>query len=102
MWKREMTIGAEERASSQPRHPSLEQCGTSQPEAKLSADLNMKGGKWMLLARTAGNVFIKTIAFQTVKTTLAERMYYSEGSDFFLWAFLFVCLKGGKPHSKMI
>lgn len=34
-----------------------------------------------LLARTAHNVFVKIMAFQTVKTMLAERMYYSKCSD---------------------
>lgn len=47
--------------------------------------LGTKGKKWVLLARTAHNVFVKIMAFQTVKTMLAERMYYSECSNFFFF-----------------
>lgn len=75
-------------------HQSLQLCRTSQPGAKQSAGLGIKGKKWVLLARTAHNVFIKTIAFQMVKTMLAERIHYSECSDFLL--------KGREIHLKLI
>jgi len=79
-----MKIGAkEERDPSLPHHRSLELCRTSQPDAELSAELGVKGKKWMLLARTAHNVFVKITAFHTVKTMLAKRLHYSECSDFF-------------------
>lgn len=80
-----MKVGAkEERDPSLPHHQSLELCRTSQPDAELSAGLGMKGKKWVLLARTVHNVFVRIMAFQTAKTMLAERMYYSECSDFFV------------------
>lgn len=44
----------------------------------------MKGKKWVPVARNAHNVFVKIMAFQTEKTMLAERMYYSECSEFFV------------------
>lgn len=84
MWNKEVKIGAKKKQHpSLPHHWSLELCGSSQTRAELSAGLGMKGKKWVLLARAAHNVFVKIMAFQTVKTMLAERMYYSECSDFF-------------------
>lgn len=83
MWKKKVKIGTKkERDPSLPHHLSLELCKSS-PTCELSAGLGMKGKKWVMLARTAHNVFVKIMAFQTVKTMLAERMYYSECSDFF-------------------
>lgn len=80
-----MKTGAkEDQDPSLSHHHSLELCRTSQANTELSTGLGMKGKKWVLLARTAHNVFIKIMAFQTIKTMLAERMYYSECSDFFV------------------
>lgn len=85
MWNKEVKIGTKrERDPSLPHPLTLELCRSS-PTCELSAGLSMKRKKWVLLARTAHNVFVKIMAFQTVKTMLAERMYYSECSDFFFF-----------------
>lgn len=64
------------------QHQSAELRRASQPDAEPSTGLGVMGKKWALLARAALNVFVKIMAFQTVKTMLAERMYYSECADY--------------------